>query len=50
MRFDLYYIKHLSFYLDLRILVDTVKIVLFGRTGRPSVEYHVEPVLKAAGR
>jgi exopolysaccharide biosynthesis polyprenyl glycosylphosphotransferase len=31
MRYDLYYIKQMSFWLDLRILVDTVKIVLFGR-------------------
>jgi sugar transferase (PEP-CTERM system associated) len=31
MRYDLYYIKHMSVWLDLRILVDTVKIVLFGR-------------------
>src|SRR5262245_18729356 len=31
MRYDLYYIKHLSLWLDLRILFDTVKIVLFGR-------------------
>ncbi len=31
MRYDLYYIKHLSFWLDLRILFDTVKIVLSGR-------------------
>jgi sugar transferase (PEP-CTERM system associated) len=31
MRYDLFYIKHMSFWLDLRILVDTVKIVLFGR-------------------
>lgn len=31
MRYDLYYIKHLSVWFDLRILVDTVKIVLFGR-------------------
>ncbi|MCZ7625411.1 MAG: sugar transferase [Candidatus Methylomirabilis sp.] len=30
-RYDLYYIKHLSLSLDLRILIDTVKIVLFGR-------------------
>jgi sugar transferase (PEP-CTERM system associated) len=29
--YDLFYIKHLSVWLDLRILVDTVKIVLFGR-------------------
>jgi lipopolysaccharide/colanic/teichoic acid biosynthesis glycosyltransferase len=31
MRYDLFYIKHLSLLLDLRILFDTVKIVLFGR-------------------
>jgi sugar transferase (PEP-CTERM system associated) len=33
-RFDLYYIKHMSLWLDLRILIDTVKIVLFGRGAR----------------
>lgn len=31
MRYDLFYIKHMSIWLDLRILADTVKIVLFGR-------------------
>jgi exopolysaccharide biosynthesis polyprenyl glycosylphosphotransferase len=31
MRYDLYYIKHLSIWFDLRILCDTVKTVLFGR-------------------
>ena len=31
MRYDLYYIKHLSPWLDLRILFDTVKIIVFGR-------------------
>jgi len=30
MRYDLYYIKHLSIRFDLRILFDTVKTVLFG--------------------
>ncbi|HZO38331.1 MAG TPA: sugar transferase [Methylomirabilota bacterium] len=30
MRYDLYYIKHLSLSFDLRILFDTVKTVLFG--------------------
>jgi exopolysaccharide biosynthesis polyprenyl glycosylphosphotransferase len=34
MRHDLFYIKHMSNWLDLRILVDTVKIVLFGRGAR----------------
>jgi exopolysaccharide biosynthesis polyprenyl glycosylphosphotransferase len=34
MRYDLYYIKHMGFWLDLRILIDTVKIVVFGRGAR----------------
>ena len=34
MRLDLYYIKRMSLWLDLRILVDSVKIVLFGRGAR----------------
>jgi exopolysaccharide biosynthesis polyprenyl glycosylphosphotransferase len=33
-RYDLYYVKHMSIWLDLRIIVDTVKIVLFGRGAR----------------
>jgi exopolysaccharide biosynthesis polyprenyl glycosylphosphotransferase len=32
MRYDLYYIKHMSLGLDLRILLDTVKIVLLRRS------------------
>jgi exopolysaccharide biosynthesis polyprenyl glycosylphosphotransferase len=31
MRYDLFYIKHMSVWLDIRILADTIKIVLFGR-------------------
>jgi lipopolysaccharide/colanic/teichoic acid biosynthesis glycosyltransferase len=34
MRYDLFYIKHMSVWLDFRILADTVKIVLFGRGAR----------------
>jgi exopolysaccharide biosynthesis polyprenyl glycosylphosphotransferase len=34
MRYDFYYIKHLSLALDLRILIDTLKTVLFGRGAR----------------
>jgi len=34
MRYDLYYIKHRSFGLDLRILLDTAKVVLLGRDRR----------------
>jgi len=31
LRYDLYYIKNLSFFLDTQILFETVKVVLFGR-------------------
>ena len=31
MRYDLYYIKYMSVWFDLRILIDTVKVVLLGR-------------------
>jgi exopolysaccharide biosynthesis polyprenyl glycosylphosphotransferase len=31
MRYDLYYIKHMSVWFDLKILIDTVKVVLLGR-------------------
>jgi exopolysaccharide biosynthesis polyprenyl glycosylphosphotransferase len=37
MRYDLYYIKHRSFGLDLRILLDTAKVVLLGRD-RPAAD------------
>jgi len=37
MRYDLYYIKHRSVVLDIRILLDTVKVVLLGR-GAEAVE------------
>lgn len=36
MRYDLYYIKHLSLWLDLRILFETLKIVLCRRRERAS--------------
>jgi exopolysaccharide biosynthesis polyprenyl glycosylphosphotransferase len=36
MRHDLYYIKHMTVWLDLRILLETVKIVLLGRESEPS--------------
>ena len=39
MCYDLYYIKHLSPWFDLRILVDTVKTVLFGRGARTTDAY-----------
>jgi lipopolysaccharide/colanic/teichoic acid biosynthesis glycosyltransferase len=31
LRYDLYYIKHLSIALDLSIVFDTVKVILFGK-------------------
>jgi sugar transferase (PEP-CTERM system associated) len=34
LRFDLYYVKHLSLAFDLSILFDTVKVVLFGKGAR----------------
>ena len=44
MRYDLYYIKHLSALRDLRIVVDTFKIVLFGRGSRAADAYRPQPV------
>jgi len=38
MRFDLYYIKNMSIWLDLRILLDTVRFVLFGQDAAPMAE------------
>jgi len=34
LRYDLYYIKHLSFALDLLIILDTARVIFFGRGGR----------------
>jgi sugar transferase (PEP-CTERM system associated) len=34
LRYDLYYIKHMSFFVDLLILADTAKVMLFGRGAR----------------
>jgi sugar transferase (PEP-CTERM system associated) len=31
LRYDLYYIKHLSVFFDLTIVLDTVKVILFGK-------------------
>ena len=36
MRYDLYYVKHRSLWLDLRILADTLKTVLAGRESEPA--------------
>jgi sugar transferase (PEP-CTERM system associated) len=34
LRYDLYYIKNLSLFLDMLILIETIKVVLFGRGSR----------------
>lgn len=34
LRYDLYYIKHFSLFLDIMIIIDTIKIMLFGRGAR----------------
>ena len=31
LRYDLYYVKHLSLVFDLTIVIDTVKVILFGK-------------------
>ena len=46
LRYDLYYVKHYSFLLDLRILLETVKVVLAGHESEPgpvSMEHPAEP-------
>jgi exopolysaccharide biosynthesis polyprenyl glycosylphosphotransferase len=45
MRYDLYYIKHRSLWLDLRIVLETLKIVIHG----PESDGQVEPPGKPAG-
>jgi exopolysaccharide biosynthesis polyprenyl glycosylphosphotransferase len=45
MRYDLYYVKHRSLWLDLRILADTVKTVL---AGRESLDPDPVPVVATA--
>jgi sugar transferase (PEP-CTERM system associated) len=34
LRYDLYYIKHLSLFLDMLVMLETVKVMLFGRGAR----------------
>jgi exopolysaccharide biosynthesis polyprenyl glycosylphosphotransferase len=50
MRYDLYYIKRLSFWLDLRILFDTVKIVFFGRGSQSADAYRPQATVEMTGR
>jgi lipopolysaccharide/colanic/teichoic acid biosynthesis glycosyltransferase len=50
MRYDLYYIKHLSFWFDVRILVDTVKVVLFGWESPRTPAYASDRIARPAER
>lgn len=50
MRYDLYYIKHMSLWLDLRILFDTVKILLLGRESQASDAYRAEAPMGVSAR
>jgi exopolysaccharide biosynthesis polyprenyl glycosylphosphotransferase len=49
LRFDLYYVKHYSMWLDLRILVETVSVVVFGREFATETESG-EPIKAEAPR
>src|SRR5881398_237940 len=42
LRYDLYYLKHLSLWFDLRILFETAKIVLLGCRSAPAVAWQGE--------
>jgi exopolysaccharide biosynthesis polyprenyl glycosylphosphotransferase len=44
MRYDLYYVKHLSWWLDLRILIDTVGVVVSGRGSMESSADEAPPL------
>ena len=50
MRYDLFYIKHASPWLDLRILIDTVKIVMFGRGASAPTAYPAGTPARLEGR
>jgi exopolysaccharide biosynthesis polyprenyl glycosylphosphotransferase len=43
MRYDLYYIKHMSFWFDMRILCQTIKVVMFGLESRRDDDCPKEP-------
>ena len=44
MRYDLYYIKHMSWWLDLRILAETLRVVLFGHPAAARSAARVVPI------
>ena len=48
MRYDLYYIKHMSLWFDLRILSETIKIVLLGRGAKVTDAYWADSHMEEA--
>ncbi|HET6465058.1 MAG TPA: sugar transferase, partial [Nitrospiria bacterium] len=46
-RYDLYYIKHMSLWFDLRIIFDTVKIALLGRGSESPHAYRAESAVES---
>ena len=50
MRYDLYYIKHMSLWFDLRILFETIKIVLLGRGAKVTDAYWAKLSYRGSGR
>jgi exopolysaccharide biosynthesis polyprenyl glycosylphosphotransferase len=50
MRYDLYYIKHLSIWFDLRILCDTVRIVFTGRGSQAAGAHGADGAMVASRR
>ncbi len=34
LRYDLYYVKHMSIFLDIMVIIETIKVMLFGRGAR----------------
>lgn len=46
LRYDLYYIKHHTIFMDIRILLETVKIVLLGHESRSEPDQHAKANLE----
>lgn len=49
-RYDLYYIKYMSFWFDLRILFDTMKVVFLGRGSQTTDAYQTQAPMGADAR
>ena len=49
MRYDLYYVKHMSVWFDIKILIDTVKIVLLGQGSEQHTTTNSDEKIPTAG-